>query len=74
MIDVFKSKELTYKIPESPENYLETDDGYKIWFTFIYKSNKLCMIHLFTDNEKPRIIESKKGMNFCKIILKEEQD
>lgn len=72
--DILKSRESTYKNPELPEDYLETDDGYKIWFTFIYRSNKLCMIHLFTDNKKPRIIESKKGINFCKIILKEKQD
>ena len=67
--DIFKSRELTYRSPELPEDYLETDNGYKIWFTFIYRSKKLCMIHLFTDNEKPLIIQSKEGLDFCEIIL-----
>jgi predicted membrane protein len=69
--NIFKSRELTYKIPELPQDYLETDDGDKIWFTFIYRSKNLCMIHLFTDNGKPRIIQSKKGIGLCGIILKE---
>ena len=70
ILNVFNSREKAYRSYEPPETYLETSNGYKIEFTFIYRSQKLCMIHIYTEKKKPLIISSEfSRTSFCEILL-----
>lgn len=70
LLNVFNSREKSYESYVPPKEYLETSNGYKIEFTFLYETQKSCLVHIYTEKKKPLIISSEfSRTSFCKILL-----